>query len=702
MRDDVRQRLSRRATAIWCGLRRLVDSAARRRLPAGRRGDARRSLEPSSPAARRALGPILLAGAATMLLFAVSIGAHRSRRPSPSPPVGGRGRAHRSAVPLPVGAAPEPARPGRHQPCARGGARRGSAGSNQAAAARPERGGALPVRRAGRRLRRRRRPAARARRRARPRGDPDRARRSPARGDRARRGSAGRARAPRAGGCRSSARDRARQQPLRAAGERAAQSRDPRGDPRQDVPRSERTGSSSTSRRAVRRPAGRAPRRLERLRRTCPATAHRPGDGNGVAGARYRQAADDRVGGRARGRRAPRRRPLHPERGRRVLRRHQRRHRAQATGGRAGRPPPRGSGRRQRGKRRADLQSRRSGDRRCPRRGFRVPAPLRAGRRPGVHPRPLGKPGRRDPRPSARRSHSRGPGAPVYADGPPDSRRPRGAGNAAVFRERLRGTSQVLPRRADQGLGSSLGRRRRVARAAALVPAGRRGAAPRVHAARSRSRWRTRRRADSWLLPELASCRPATRSGGGSSETSTTARSSAWSRCPSRCGSPRRSSRTATRARPTSSCRGERRSSAVALEELRELARGIHPAVLTERGLGPALASLADRTPLPVALDAPATSGFPRQVEAAAYFVVSEALANVAKYADASRSPSGSRGKTAKPSSRWPTTASAARIRRLGSGLVGLADRVEALDGHLRIESKLGEGTTIRAEIPCR
>ena len=74
---------------------------------------------------------------------------------------------------------------------------------------------------------------------------------------------------------------------------------------------------------------------------------------------------------------------------------------------------------------------------------------------------------------------------------------------------------------------------------------------------------------------------------------------------------------------------------ALALEELRELARGIHPAVLTERGLGPALESLASRSPLPVLVDAP-EERLPEPVEAAAYFVVSEALANVAKYAQAS------------------------------------------------------------------
>jgi signal transduction histidine kinase len=141
---------------------------------------------------------------------------------------------------------------------------------------------------------------------------------------------------------------------------------------------------------------------------------------------------------------------------------------------------------------------------------------------------------------------------------------------------------------------------------------------------------------------------------------------------------------------------------AVALEELRELARGIHPAVLTERGLGPALASLADRTPLPVALEHPGDERLPRPVEAAAYFVVSEALANVAKYARASRVTV----RVAQDNEHAVVEVADNGVGGAdpdgGSGLRGLVDRVEALDGHLHIESPRGEGTTIRAEIPVR
>jgi signal transduction histidine kinase len=141
---------------------------------------------------------------------------------------------------------------------------------------------------------------------------------------------------------------------------------------------------------------------------------------------------------------------------------------------------------------------------------------------------------------------------------------------------------------------------------------------------------------------------------------------------------------------------------AVALEELRELARGIHPAVLTERGLGPALASLADRTPLPVALEHLGDERLPRPVEAAAYFVVSEALANVAKYARASRVTVRVAQDNGRAIVEVADDGVGGADPERGSGLRGLVDRVEALDGHLSIESPGGEGTTIRADIPVR
>jgi PAS domain S-box-containing protein len=140
---------------------------------------------------------------------------------------------------------------------------------------------------------------------------------------------------------------------------------------------------------------------------------------------------------------------------------------------------------------------------------------------------------------------------------------------------------------------------------------------------------------------------------------------------------------------------------ALALEELRELARGIHPAVLTERGLGPALESLANRATLPVQLEEVPSERLPGQVEATAYYVVSEALANVGKYAEASEV----RVRVAQQDGLAIVEVEDDGIGGAdpsgGSGLRGLADRVEALEGRLAVESSPGAGTRIRAEIPC-
>jgi signal transduction histidine kinase len=138
---------------------------------------------------------------------------------------------------------------------------------------------------------------------------------------------------------------------------------------------------------------------------------------------------------------------------------------------------------------------------------------------------------------------------------------------------------------------------------------------------------------------------------------------------------------------------------AQALEELRELARGIHPAILTDRGLDAALEALASRAPLPVEIERPATD-LPPPVEAAAYYVVSEALANVAKYAEASYV----RVSVAQMNGAACVEVSDDGIGGAdpaqGSGLRGLADRIAALNGTLEVESVPGQGTTIRAEIP--
>jgi signal transduction histidine kinase len=138
----------------------------------------------------------------------------------------------------------------------------------------------------------------------------------------------------------------------------------------------------------------------------------------------------------------------------------------------------------------------------------------------------------------------------------------------------------------------------------------------------------------------------------------------------------------------------------LALQELRELARGIHPAVLTERGLEPAVESLAARAPLPVEVSIDVGERLPGPVEAAAYYVVAEALTNVVKYASASvvSVDVGRANGSALIEVRDDGVGGAAAEG--GSGLRGLADRVEALGGRLELDSPLGAGTTLRAQIP--
>jgi PAS domain S-box-containing protein len=138
-----------------------------------------------------------------------------------------------------------------------------------------------------------------------------------------------------------------------------------------------------------------------------------------------------------------------------------------------------------------------------------------------------------------------------------------------------------------------------------------------------------------------------------------------------------------------------------ATTELRELARGIHPAVLTEGGLEPALRGLVRRSPLPTELVAVPEGRFPAAVEAAAYFVVAEALTNAARHAAGANTvevvvavEDGIVAVTV--GDDGPGGASLD-----GGGLGGLADRVAALGGQLTLASPAGAGTTVRAEIPC-
>jgi signal transduction histidine kinase len=138
-----------------------------------------------------------------------------------------------------------------------------------------------------------------------------------------------------------------------------------------------------------------------------------------------------------------------------------------------------------------------------------------------------------------------------------------------------------------------------------------------------------------------------------------------------------------------------------ALAELRELARGIHPAVLSDRGLDAALEALASRAPLPVDIDTQVRERLPEPVELAAYYVIAEALTNVAKYAKASRATV----RVARDDGRLVVEVSDDGVGGAdpsgGTGLRGLADRVAALDGRLELRST-GGGTVVRADIPVR
>jgi PAS domain S-box-containing protein len=136
-----------------------------------------------------------------------------------------------------------------------------------------------------------------------------------------------------------------------------------------------------------------------------------------------------------------------------------------------------------------------------------------------------------------------------------------------------------------------------------------------------------------------------------------------------------------------------------ALEELVELARGIHPASLTALGLGRAAAQLAQRAPFVVSFEAP-DRRYDEAVEAAAYYVVSEALANVTKYAGATSAAVRIADDGETLSVEVVDDGAGGADPGRGSGLSGLADRVAALDGTLEIDSPVGAGTRVTARIP--
>jgi len=138
-----------------------------------------------------------------------------------------------------------------------------------------------------------------------------------------------------------------------------------------------------------------------------------------------------------------------------------------------------------------------------------------------------------------------------------------------------------------------------------------------------------------------------------------------------------------------------------ALTELRELARGIHPAVLTETGLAGAIQALAERSPVATTITAVPDGRFPAAIEATAYFVVCEALANVAKHARAGGAQVTIQSRPGRLVVEVSDDGAGGARAERGSGLRGLADRVASVGGVLRIDSPPGCGTRLEADIPC-
>jgi signal transduction histidine kinase len=137
-----------------------------------------------------------------------------------------------------------------------------------------------------------------------------------------------------------------------------------------------------------------------------------------------------------------------------------------------------------------------------------------------------------------------------------------------------------------------------------------------------------------------------------------------------------------------------------AIRELRELARGLHPVILTERGVRPALGALAARAPLPVELVEVPAERLPEPVEAAAYYIVSEALTNVAKHSGAAQATVSVRREGGLLAVEICDDGRGGARTSGGSGLLGLQDRVDALGGSLALTSGAGRGTVVRALLP--
>jgi signal transduction histidine kinase len=140
---------------------------------------------------------------------------------------------------------------------------------------------------------------------------------------------------------------------------------------------------------------------------------------------------------------------------------------------------------------------------------------------------------------------------------------------------------------------------------------------------------------------------------------------------------------------------------AVSLDELRAVARGLHPAVLSGHGLEVALQEIAATAPLSVRLNVGFEGRLPEQIEVAAYYVVSESVANIGKHAHAASASIDVTHVDGLVVVEVVDDGVGGADSEHGSGLRGLADRVEALGGRLRVWSPVGGGTRLRAEVPC-
>jgi signal transduction histidine kinase len=144
-----------------------------------------------------------------------------------------------------------------------------------------------------------------------------------------------------------------------------------------------------------------------------------------------------------------------------------------------------------------------------------------------------------------------------------------------------------------------------------------------------------------------------------------------------------------------------REEAELAVKDLRDLARGIHPAVLSDLGLAAALEALAARAPVPVQVSGVPSGALPPAVEAATYFVTAEALTNVAKYAHASECSVCLSLEDGRLRVEIRDDGVGGADPSTGSGLHGLQDRVEALDGSLEVDSPPGDGTAVIVELPA-